>query len=127
MKLLLENWRQYLNENVFYVDIERLLPTQEQGHGEVGKGHDCPSAECEAHLQSKMDLIASGKIPPLEVSNKKPIRPYRIQSLPTGKAPKSDVEEPFYFVLDGHHRLEAAKRMGVDKLPVFLTPEEAEK
>jgi len=123
MKLLLENWRKYLNENVFYVDIERLLPSQEQGHG---KGHLCPSPECEDTLQAKISDIESGNIEPLEVSNKKPIRPYRIQSLPVGKGPKSDVDEPFYFVLDGHHRLEAAKLMGIDKLPVFLTPEDVE-
>tara|TARA_Y100000310_G_scaffold135693_1_gene134570 strand:- start:1134 stop:1511 length:378 start_codon:yes stop_codon:yes gene_type:complete len=125
MKLLLENWRKYLTEDktVFYVDVSLLLPTQEQGHG---KDHDCPSAECEAVIQSKMNDIKSGNIEPLEVSNKKPIRPYRIQSLDVGKAPKSEVEEPFYHVLNGHHRLEAAKLLGVKELPVFLTPEDVE-
>ena len=125
MKLLLENWRKYLVENkdVFYVDVSLLLPTQEQGHGQ---GHECPSKECEAKIQSKMKAIESGNIEPLEVSNKKPIRPYRIQSLDVGKAPKSDIEEPFYHVLDGHHRLEAAKKLGVKELPVFLTPEDIE-
>ena len=124
MKLLLENWREYLIENkdVFYADVNLLLPTQELGHG---KNHECPSEECEAIIQSKMNDINSGKIKPLEVSNKKPIRPYRIQTLDVGKAPKSDIEEPFYHVLDGHHRLEAAKRLGAKELPVFLTPEDA--
>ena len=36
----------------------------------------------------------------------------------------SDIEEPFYHVLNGHHRLEAAKLLGVKELPVFLTPED---
>ena len=125
MKLLLENWRKYIAENkeVFFVDVNLLLPTQEQGHG---KDHECPSEECETVIQSKMNDIKSGNIKPLEVSNKKPIRPYRIQSLDVGKAPKSDIEEPLYHVLNGHHRLEAAKRLGVKELPVFLTPEDVE-
>jgi hypothetical protein len=141
MKLLLENWRKYLraggyenpdlgippmsyreeDKEVFFVDVNLLLPTQEQGHG---KDHECPSEDCEAVIQSKMNDIKSGNIKPLEVSNKKPIRPYRIQSLDIGKAPKSDIEEPFYHVLNGHHRLEAAKLLGVEELPVFLTPED---
>jgi hypothetical protein len=123
MKLLLENWRKYLAEDkeVFFVDVNLLLPTQEQGHG---KDHECPSEDCEAVIQSKMNDIKSGNIKPLEVSNKKPIRPYRIQSLDVGKAPKSDIEEPFYHVLNGHHRLEAAKLLGIKQLPVFLTPED---
>ena len=115
--------RENLSEGkkVFYVDTAILLPTQELGHG---KDHDCPGEECEEVVQSKMNDIKRGRLKPLEVSNRKPIRPYRIQSLDVGKAPKSTVEEPFYHVLNGHHRLEAAKRLGVLQLPVYITPEE---
>ena len=119
MKLLLENWRQYLNENIFYVNISKLLPAEELGHG---KDHDCPSQACEDLIQQKMHSIEAGNLEPLEVCNQKPVNPYRTQEEPS--APKTGISEPFYHVLNGHHRLEAAKRIGLEKIPVFLTPEE---
>ena len=53
MKLLLENWREYLNENknVFYVNIHHLVPSEELGHG---KEHECPSQKCDDIVQNKM-------------------------------------------------------------------------
>ena len=123
MKLLLENWRKYLNENkkVFYVDVYSLVPAEELGHG---KDHDCPSQECERVIQDKMEQFEQGNVEPLEVCNQAPINPHRIDDQP--KAPKSGISEPVYFVLNGHHRLEAAKKMGIQKLPVYLTPLETE-
>jgi len=119
MKLILENWREYLNENVFYVNINKLLPAEELGHG---KDHDCPSKTCDDIIQQKMDLINAGELEPLEVCNQKPVNPYRLQGEKT--AEKTGESEPFYFVLNGHHRLEAAKKLGIEKVPVYLTPEE---
>jgi len=119
VKLLFENWRNYLNENkkVFYVDVNLLVPSEELGHG---KDHDCPSQECENIVQDKMQHMQQGKIKPLEVCNQAPANPHRIDDQP--KAPKSGISEPVYFVLNGHHRLEAAKKLGLEKLPVYLTP-----
>ena len=37
MKLIMENWRGFLNESIFYVLINKVLPTEELGHG---KDHD---------------------------------------------------------------------------------------
>ena len=119
MKHLLENWKKYLNEDVFYVNINKLLPAEELGHG---KDHDCPSQVCDDVIQQKMDLIKAGRLEPLEVCNQKPVNPYRLQG--EEAAPKTGIPEPFYFVLNGHHRLEAAKRLGLEKMPVFLTAEE---
>ena len=34
---------------------------------------------------------------------------------------KTGLPEPFYFVLNGHHRLEAARRLGIQQIPVILT------
>ena len=121
MKLLLENWRKYLKENVFYVDISTLLPSEELGHG---KDHDCPSPTCGDIIQQKIDLIKQGNFEPIEVCNQKPVNSYRVQD--QDMAPKTGVSEPFYHVLNGHHRLEAAKRLGVKKVPVYLTPKEQE-
>jgi uncharacterized ParB-like nuclease family protein len=116
MKLLLENWRGYLNENVFYVNIEKLIPTEELGHG---KDHDCPSEECEQQIQIKMQQIQGGELEPISVCNQKPIATARLQDKEEySPAPKSGQSEPFLYVLDGHHRLEAAKRLGMEKVPI---------
>jgi uncharacterized ParB-like nuclease family protein len=119
MQLILESWRLYLNENVFYVSTHKLLPVEETGHG---KEHDCPSQTCEEIIQQKMDQIKADNFEPIEVCNQKPVNPYRLQGKQS--APKTEFSEPFYHVLNGHHRLEAAKRMGIEKVPVYLTPEE---
>jgi len=122
MKLLLENWREYLNENVFYVDISLLVPSEEMGHG---KDHDCPSAECDNIVQQKMDQMKDGDFEPLEVCNQKPVNSYRVQG--QEMAPKTGMSEPLYSVLNGHHRLEAAKKLGLQKVPVYLTAQEVAK
>ena len=121
MKLLLENWKRYLNENVFYVSVHKILPVEEMGHG---KDHDCPSQTCDDIIQQKIDLIKGGQFEPIEVCNQKPVNPYRLQG--EKMAEKSGISEPFYHVLNGHHRLEAAKKLGMEKIPVFLTKEESE-
>jgi len=122
MKLLFENWREYVKENkkVFYVDVNLLVPSEEMGHG---KDHDCPSQECENIVQDKMQQIQQGILEPLEVCNQAPVNPHRIDDQP--KAAKSGISEPVYFVLNGHHRLEAAKKLGIKEFPVYLTPLEA--
>ena len=122
MKHLLENWRQYLNENVFYVDINILVPSEELGHG---KDHECPGAECDKAIQQKMDQMRGGNFEPIEVCNQKPVNSYRVKG--QSMAPKSGMKEPFYYVLDGHHRLEAAKKLGIKEVPVYLTPQERAK
>jgi hypothetical protein len=122
MKLLLENWRKYLTENtVFYVDVNLLLPTEELGHG---KEHNCPSQECDAAIEEKVTEIESGHFKPIEVCNQKPVKTYRTQDLGVGQSTKSGMAEPFYHIMNGHHRVEAAKRLGILQVPVYLTPEE---
>ena len=116
MKLLLEKWKGFLNENVVYVSIDKLLPTEEMGHG---KDHDCPSEDCEEQVQMKMNQIESGIFEPIQVCNQKPVVTARLSGEQDyDPAPKSGQPEPFLYVLDGHHRLEAAKRLGLDKVPV---------
>ena len=115
MKFLLENWRQYQEgPKVFYVSIEKLIPTEEMGHG---KEHNCPSKECEAAIDAKISKIMAGNFEPIIVCKNKPLNVARL----AGKelAPKSDIEEPFYYILNGHHRVEAAKRIGIRKVPVI--------
>jgi uncharacterized ParB-like nuclease family protein len=112
----MENWRGYLNESVFYVTINQIIPTEELGHG---KDHDCPSEECERKIQSKMEQIKQGVFKPIEVCHQKPVVTAKLQGDPSFEpAPKSGQDESFYYVLNGHHRLEAAKRLGIDKIPV---------
>jgi len=116
MKLLLEKWKGFLNENVIYISIDKLLPTEEIGHG---KDHDCPSQDCEQQIQTKMSQIESGEFEPIQVCNQKPVVTARLSGEQDyDPAPKSGQSEPFLYVLDGHHRLEAAKRLGLDKVPV---------
>jgi len=129
MKLLLENWKKYLNEGVFYANINQLVPTEEIGHG---KEHHCPGTECAEIIQQKMDLIKNGDFEPIEVCNHKSINSYHLQNnmdimlfllvIPI----KDNIKQPFYFVLNGHHRLEAAKRLEMQKVPIFLTKGEDE-
>jgi len=116
MKVLMESWRQYLREDVFYVSIDKILPTEEVGHG---KTHDCPSENCEQQIQDKLQQIQAGNFEPIHVCNQKPVVTARLQGEESyTPAPKSGQDEPFLYVLDGHHRLEAAKRLGIEKIPV---------
>jgi len=120
MKLLLENWRKYQEgSKLFYVSIEEIIPSEELGHG---KDHDCPSKECEVAVDEKIAQIMAGKFEPILVCKQKPLNVARLQDQDNG--PKNTVEEPFYYVLDGHHRLEAAaKRIGLRKVPVIRSEE----
>ena len=117
MKLLMEQWKKYLAEaDVHQVSIDRLLPTEEMGHG---KDHDCPSEECEEKIKMKMNQIESGYFEPIQVANQKPIVTARLAGKEDySPAPKSGQEEPFLYVVNGHHRLEAAKRLGMKEVPV---------
>jgi len=116
MKLLFENWRKYLTENVTSVSIELLIPTEEMGHG---KEHECPSGQCEVEIQKKMQQIEAGDFPPIHVCNQKPVVTHKLQGQEDyTPAPKSGIDEPFFYVLNGHHRLEAAKRLGLEQVPV---------
>ena len=117
MKLLLEKWKGFLNENVVYVSIDKLLPTEEMGHG---KDHDCPSEDCEEQVQMKMNQIESGIFEPIQVCNQKPVVTARLsgeQDYTSSRQNQVNLNR-FLYVLDGHHRLEAAKRLGLDKVPV---------
>ena len=119
MKSLLENWRQYQDgPKVFYVAIEEVIPTEEFGHG---KDHDCPSKECEVAVDEKIAQIMAGKFEPILVCKNKPLNVARLKDQDNG--PKNTIEEPFYYVLDGHHRLEAAHRLGLRKVPVIRNEE----
>jgi hypothetical protein len=119
MKLLLEQWRGYQEgPKPFYVSIEEVIPTEELGHG---KDHDCPSQECEDAIAEKESQILSGKFEPILVCKNKPLNTARLKDQDNG--PKNPIEEPFYYVLDGHHRLEAAKRVGLRKVPVIRSEE----
>ena len=116
MKLLMENWRKYLKEDVFYLSPEQILPTEELGHG---KEHDCPSEDCERQIEIKIQQIQSGEFEPIHVCNQKPVVTARLEGEEDyTPAPKSGQAEPFFYVLNGHHRLEAAKRLGMEKVPV---------
>ena len=116
MKRLFENWRKYLNEGTFYASIDTVLPTEELGHG---KEHDCPGEKCEQQIQKKIQQIQDGNFEPIHVCNQKPVVTARLQGKEDySPTPKTGQEEPFLYVLDGHHRLEAAKRLGIRKIPV---------
>jgi uncharacterized ParB-like nuclease family protein len=119
MKLIMENFRKFLKEDTFYAPINKILPTEELGHG---KDHDCPSEECERQVQIKIQQIQNGDFKPIDVCNQKPVVTARLQGEEDYEpAPKSGQEEPFFYVLNGHHRLEAAKRLGMEKVPVRKT------
>ena len=76
MKLLMENWRSFLNESVFYVFTSKLIPTEELGHG---KDHDCPSEECERQIEIKIQQIQNGDFEPIDVCSQKPVVTARLQ------------------------------------------------
>ena len=113
---IVENWRKFMNEGIFYVSATQLLPSEELGHGKNDEGYDTEQAVAE-----KMQQIQRGKLEPIEVCNQKPVNPYRLADK---SMEKSGQAEPFYYVLDGHHRLEAINRLGVERVPVYLTNKE---
>ena len=113
---IVENWRKFMNEDIFYVSATQLLPSEELGHGKNDEGYDTEQAVAE-----KMQQIQQGKLEPIEVCNQKPVNPYRLADK---SMEKSGQAEPFYYVLDGHHRLEAINRLGVERVPVYLTNKE---
>lgn len=113
---IVENWRKFMNEGIFYVRTTQLLPSEELGHGKNDEGYDTEQAVAE-----KMQQIQQGKLEPIEVCNQKPVNPYRLADK---SMEKSGQAEPFYYVLDGHHRLEAINRLGVERVPVYLTNKE---
>ena len=116
MNLTLEKWHSYLTENVTYISINKIIPTEELGHG---KKHDCPGAECEKEVEAKMKLIKNGNFEPIKVCQHKPVVTARLQGDENyTAAPKNDIEEPFFYILDGHHRFLAAQRLGITKVPV---------
>tara|TARA_R100000152_G_C6736475_1_gene160626 strand:- start:448 stop:816 length:369 start_codon:yes stop_codon:yes gene_type:complete len=119
MKLLFENWREYQEDSrTFFAPIEEVIPTEELGHG---KEHDCPSEECDEAIAKKEAQIMAGHFEPILVCKQKPLNVARLKDQNIG--PKNTEEEPFYYVLDGHHRLEAAKRLGLRKVPVIRSEE----
>ncbi len=113
---IVENWRKFMNEGIFYVRATQLLPSEELGHGKNDEGYDTEQAVAE-----KIQQIQRGKLEPIEVCNQKPVNPYRLADK---SMEKSGQAEPFYYVLDGHHRLEAINRLGVERVPVYLTNKE---
>ena len=101
---------------MFYVSVEELIPMEELGHG---KPHECPSQECESVINDKVGEIMAGNFDPITICKQKPVSrsgPYAEKEKLSSKSP---IEGPFYYVLDGHHRLEAAKRIGIRKIPVI--------
>jgi hypothetical protein len=116
MKQLLENWREYKEgPSVFYVDIEKLLPTEELGGGSE---YECPGAECESAIDDKIAQIMGGNFEPITVCHQKPVNVARLKNKEDyAPPPKNPDEEPFYYILDGHHRVEAARRIGLLKVP----------
>jgi uncharacterized ParB-like nuclease family protein len=136
LKLLFENWRKHkkylkdhpymepdgLQEGTFYISIDKVLPTEELGHG---KDHDCPSEDCERAIQDKMMAIEQGNFKPIEVCNQKPVVTARLSGVEDyTPAPKSGQDESFFYVLNGHHRLEAAKRLGLSEIPAIQVQKE---
>jgi hypothetical protein len=117
MQQLFENWRNYIKENKFYISIDKIIPTEELGHG---KDHDCPSTECEEIIKNKMIDMENGTFEPIQVCNQKPVVTARLSSVKDySPTPKTGQSEPFFYILDGHHRYEAAKRLGLSKVPVI--------
>ena len=116
MKLLLENWRKFVNEGVFYVDAAQLLPSEELGHGKNDPGYDLEQA-----VEEKVQQIQQNKLEPIEACHQKPVNTYRLADKPMEKSGQA---EPFYYVLNGHHRLEAINRLGIQKVPIYLTQAE---
>lgn len=117
-KRLMESWG-YLKENIAYVSIQQILPTEELGHG---KEHDCPSAECESRIQAKVKAIESGHFEPIQVCQQKPVVTARLQGDEEYEGTsKTGMPEPFFHILDGHHRFLAAQKMGMAEVPVIVT------
>ena len=120
MKILMESWRGYLEESreTILVPIDKILPTEELGHG---KEHDCPGAECDKIVREKEAEIKRGNFEPIHVSRHKPIETARLQGkedfTPSEKSP---TPEPFFHIINGHHRLLAAQNLAMTEIPCVI-------
>jgi len=118
MRILLERWKRHLHENVEYISISKILPTEELGRG---KSHECPSEECYKAVEQKITQIKNGIFEPILVTRHKPVVTAKLQGdekhTPVEKSPSP---EPFYYILNGHHRLLAAQRLGLNKVPCIV-------
>ncbi len=109
-------------KGVIMVSVENILPTEETGHG---KGFSYGSPEFEKRIEEKMALYKEGNCPPIEVADKKPTRTWPQKGKGISVADAQSAPEPFYYVVNGHHRLEAAKRLGLKKVAVTISELEA--
>jgi len=106
------------SREIILVPINNILPTEELGHG---KEHICPGTECDEIVREKEAQIESGIFEPLQVSRHKPIETARLQGkedfTPSEKHP---APEPFFHIINGHHRLLAAQNLGITKIPCLV-------
>jgi hypothetical protein len=121
VKFLFENWRQYeKGPEPFYVSIEKVVSTEELGGSEKYNCFPTPDKECESAIDAKISQIMGGEFEPIVVCLNKPLNVSRLVNDDEYQMPpKNSIAEPFYYVLDVHHRLEAAKRLGLRQVPVI--------
>ena len=101
--------------NIFYVDRDRLVPTKlwgectacTQGYPHT-HAHDYEGRE--RVIEEKMELIQEGHIDPIEVAE-----------VTDGAPIPQKGGKKLYYVQNGHHRMEAYNRLGIDKVPVFIS------
>ena len=93
MKLLMENWREYLKEEVQRVPLDKIAPTEKLGYLK----YDDPEEfeEVIANIEHAFEL---GEEDPLDVIYNK--------------------AEDKYEIVDGHHRYHVAGEWGMEDYPV---------
>ena len=95
MKLLLENWRKYLKEEVQRVPLDKIVPTEELGYLK----YDDPE-EFEEVIANIENAFEVGREDPLDVVYDKTMDKYEI--------------------VDGHHRYHVAQDWGMTDYPVVV-------
>tara|TARA_Y100000310_G_scaffold333533_1_gene411280 strand:+ start:294 stop:593 length:300 start_codon:yes stop_codon:yes gene_type:complete len=93
MKLLLENWREYIKEEVQRVPLDKIVPTEELGYLK----YEDPE-EFEEVVTDIEHAFEMGKEDPLDVVY--------------------DEATDMYEIVDGHHRFHVASEWGFDDYPV---------
>lgn len=100
---------------IFYVRANQIVRTEAMRFRETHRHLYDEGYDAEGVIQEKIKLIQEGRLKPIEVRE--------VTDDMNGALGRSALKlgEKLYYVSDGHHRLEAINRLGIDKVPVFIS------
>ena len=116
MKLLLENWREYLNEQVSATEVETLVRGHHHNEEDFQEGDLTERIEEHGPYELKKDVPIKSIISPRAVDETM-VDEYVKLGL---QAVPPIVVASNYEVIDGTHRFEAVKRLGGETIEAYV-------